>query len=39
VVQSPNQVIELRQQGMTLTAIAAELEISESSVYRTLRSA
>jgi DNA invertase Pin-like site-specific DNA recombinase len=39
VVSSPNRVIELRQQGMTLTAIAAELAISESSVYRTLRSA
>jgi DNA invertase Pin-like site-specific DNA recombinase len=39
VVQSANRVIELRQQGMTLTAIAAELAISESSVYRTLRSA
>jgi len=39
VVQSANHVIELRQQGMTLTAIAAELAISESSVYRTLRSA
>jgi putative DNA-invertase from lambdoid prophage Rac len=38
VVSSPNRVIELRQQGMTLTAIAAELAISESSVYRALRS-
>jgi DNA invertase Pin-like site-specific DNA recombinase len=39
VVSSPNRIIELRKQGMTLTAIAAELAISESSVYRTLRSA
>lgn len=39
VVSSPNRVIELRREGKTLTAIAAELEISESSVYRTLRSA
>ena len=39
VVSSPNRVIELRKQGLTLTAIAAELAISESSVYRTLRSA
>ena len=39
VVQNANRVIELRKQGLTLTAIAAELAISESSVYRTLRSA
>jgi putative DNA-invertase from lambdoid prophage Rac len=39
VVSSPNRVIELRREGKTLTAIAAELQISESSVYRTLRSA
>jgi putative DNA-invertase from lambdoid prophage Rac len=39
VVQSANRVIELRREGKTLTAIAAELQISESSVYRTLRSA
>lgn len=39
VVSSPNRLIELRREGKTLTAIAAELQISESSVYRTLRSA
>ena len=39
VVPNANRVIELRKQGLTLTAIAAELAISESSVYRTLRSA
>jgi DNA invertase Pin-like site-specific DNA recombinase len=39
VVQSANRVIELRREGKTLTAIAAELQISESSVYRALRSA
>ena len=37
VVQSPNRVIQLRREGKTLTAIAAELQISESSVYRALR--
>jgi DNA invertase Pin-like site-specific DNA recombinase len=37
VVPNANRVIELRKQGMTLTAIAAELAISESSVYRALR--
>ena len=39
VVPNANRVIELRREGKTLTAIAAELQISESSVYRTLRSA
>lgn len=39
VVSSPTDVIELRQRGLTLMAIASELQISESSVYRALRSA
>lgn len=37
VVPNAKRVIELRNQGMTLMAIAAELAISESSVYRSLR--
>lgn len=37
VVSNPSEVVALRRRGMTLTAIAAELGISESSVYRTLR--
>jgi DNA invertase Pin-like site-specific DNA recombinase len=39
VVSNPDRVIELRREGKTLTDIAAELQIGESSVYRTLRSA
>lgn len=37
VVSSPARIIELRRKGKTLTAIASELAISESSVYRALR--
>ena len=38
VVSSPSRIFELRREGKTLTAIAAELSVSESSVYRALRS-
>lgn len=38
VVSSPSRIMELRREGRTLTAIAAKLSVSESSVYRALRS-